>query len=1131
MKYFKHLKGVRDRYWLFKLILIMKLTLIFIVIFNLQSVASVYSQQKVTINLKSADFKTVISAIQKQTNFHFVFSERKIPVTRNVSINVENENVTTVLSKLLANSNFTYTLLENNLIVITTKNEVVNNAIIHGSVLDEKGLPLPGVSVKIKGTTTGTVTDANGGFSINVPDNSVLIFSFIGYENQEISTKGKTTINVNMVPSSKSLNEVVVTALGIKKDERKLGYSVSTVNGDVLDKAKESNVAYSLEGRVAGLSISGTNGGPGSSARILLRGVTSFSAGPPLFVINGVPMDNTQRGESGEWGGADYGDGISNINPDDIESMTVLKGQSASALYGSRAANGVILITTKSGKKNSGFGVEFNTNYQMDKAVDNTDFQHVYGQGQFGAKPLTAADALNDGSLAWGAKLDGSSVIQFDGLKHPYSLPSKNYIGFYKTGGTFTNTASFTGGGETGAFRLSLSDMKDNSIIPNSSLDRKTFNFNGSQSVTKKLDVNVIANYIVDNEKNRASLSDGPGNPNNVQFIAPNEDYRILAPGYDASGKETSFTNDIYVTNPYFAADKFSSTTHRERLISSLSAKYSFTNWLYLQGRLGYDDINDARVDITPTGTAYASGNGGMTQTNSQISELNTDVLIGAKHDLIKDWLNLDLSLGGNIRKKDFEGTQISGNNFIIPYFYSLTNLPSRSSRPLGVNDGAGPVQTNSAYYTADFAVKNFLVLSTTGRYDTYSTLPSNNRGIFSPSVSGSFIFSDLYHINGLDFGKIRLSYAQTSGDAGGTFRDAVYYSVNNSINGVNAGGFSSQLPNLFLKPFTLTEAEVGTELKFWGDRLGLDVSYFARKTHNEVINGSIDWSTGYTNQYLGSGSTQNRGVEVEIHGTPVKTADFSWTPSFNFTYVSNKILQTDGKTNANIGFGTYRPLNASLALVVGMPGPQIMANDYVRNSSGQIVYDSSGLPEQGALKAMGSTVPKIYGGLNDDFHYKSFNLSFLVDYRFGNKVLSATNYYSIYRGENKLTLAGRETGVVGPGVTESGAANTVNVDAQTYYQTLAQKISALNVLDGSFIKLRQVTFGYTIPKTTLIRTPFSAITVSLVARNLWTIMKHTDNIDPESGFSPDIRYAGIEGTSLPSTRTYGFNVNFKFKN
>jgi TonB-linked SusC/RagA family outer membrane protein len=1124
MKYFKHPKGVEDKYWLKKSILIMKLTTILIVILNFQALAVVYSQTTVTINLKSADFKKVLAVMQKQTNYQFVYSERKIPLSKKIDLDVKNEEVTAVLKKLLENSDYTFKQFDN-LIVITGKNEVIASSVVSGKVLDENGQPLPGVSVKVKGTNLGTQTDAKGNFSISVPDNAVLVFSFIGYNTQEVTVTGKTTVNVDMNPASKGLNEVVVTALGIKKNEREVGYSLTTVNGDELDKAKESNVAYSLEGRVAGLSINGTNGGPGSSARILLRGITSQSgAGSPLFVINGVPMDNTQRGASSEWGGADFGDGIANINPDDIESMTVLKGQAASALYGSRAANGVILITTKTGKKNSNFGVEYNTNYQIDKVQHNLDFQQVYGQGQFGAKPLNAADALNDGSLAWGARLDGSLVPQFDGLKHPYSAVNNNALSFYNTGGTFTNTVSFTGGNETGAFRLSVSDLSNNSIVPNSGLDRKTFNLNASASVTKKIDVNVVANYIVENSKNRPSLSDGPGDPNNVQFLAPNEDQRILAPGHNAAGAETSFTNDIYVTNPYFAAYDFITNEGRQRLISSLSAKYSLTPWAFAQLRLGYDNSNDSQLSITPTGTAY-SPLGGITQQTDQITELNTDVLLGIKHDLIKNWLNLDLSVGGNIRKNNVSGTNINGGNFIIPYFYSLTNVPSRNS---SVSYSA--LQTNSAYYTADFAIKKFLVLSTTGRYDTYSTLPDGNRGIFSPSVSGSFIFTDLYHMDGVDFGKIRLSYAQTSGDAGGAYRDAVYYSIDNSINGTPAAGFSSSLPNLFLKPYTLDELEGGAEMKFWGDRLGFDLAYFSRKTHNEITTATIDISSGYTSHYIATGSTQNKGIELEVHGTPVKLSDFSWTPAFNFTYVQNKILKTDDAGDPTT-LGTYRPLNANLAFIVGMAGPQVMAYDYVRNSSGQIVYDSSGLPEQGALKAMGSTTPKFYGGLNNSFNYKRFNLSFLIDYRYGNKVLSATNYYSIYRGENKLTLAGRETGVVGTGVTETGGANAVNVPAETYYQALAQRISALNVLDGSFIKLRQVTFGYTFGKDLLVQTPFNAITFSLVGRNLWTIMKRTDNIDPESGFSPNVAYEGIEGTSLPATRTFGFNVNFKLKN
>lgn len=1125
MKYFRHPLGVRDKYWLLKSMLIMKLTLFFIVLFSLQSIASGYSQQKVTINAKSADFKKIVSAIQRQTNYRFVFSERKIPLANKIDLNVKDEEVTSVLKKVLANSGFSFTVLANNLIVITTGNEIVSNVTVTGKVLDETGLAAPGVSIRIKGSTVGTVTDADGNFSISVPDNATLVFSFLGYETQEVVLNGRTTLSVKMTVSAKSLNEVVVTALGIKKDEKKLGYAITTVNGSTMDKAKESNVAYSLEGRVAGLSISGTNGGAGSSARILLRGVTSTSASGPLFVINGVPMDNTQRGQSGEWGGADYGDGIANINPDDIENMTVLKGQSASALYGTRAVNGVILITTKSGKKNSGFGVEFNTNFQADKVVNNEDFQSDYGQGENGKKPLNAADALSSGSLAWGAKLDGSQVPQFDGKSYAYSKTSDDWTKFYKTGHTYTNTVALTGGNETGTFRLSLSDLNNHAVTPNSGLDRKTFNFNGSQTVIKNLDINLVANYIIDNEHNRSGLSDGPGNPNNVQFLAPNEAQSILAPGTKADKTEQSFTNDVYVTNPYFAAYNFVSNTSRERLISSISAKYSVTPWAYVQGRVGYDNTNDSRLSITPTGYGYRQGdNGNMGVQNIKLSEFNADVLLGVKHDLVKGLLNLDASVGGNIRKSNYNGTFINANNLIIPYFYDLSNGLTRTS------GNVQPVnqQVNSAYYTADFAIKDFLILSTNGRYDYFSSISNAvGPGIFTPSVSASFIFSEFTHIDALDFGKLRLSFAQTS-NSPVPYSNQVYYSVANAVNGTNAGTFGGQLPNVALKPFILTEFEIGTELKMFKNRLGVDVAYFDRKTKNEIVNSSIDISSGYTNAYVGTASVQNKGIEVEIHGSPIVGA-FSWTPSFNFTYVQNKVLKTDAIGN-NLGLGTYRPLNATTAFVQGMSGPQILANDYKRDGSGNIIFDATGNAEATGRIPLGSVTPKIYGGLNNDFNYKNFNLSFLVDYRFGNKVLSATNYYSIFRGENKLTLPGRETGVVGVGVTESGAQNTINVPAETYYQSLARKVSALNVLDGSFIKLRQVTFGYSIPASSISRTPFNAITLSLVARNLWTIMKHTDNIDPESNFAPGINYAGIEGTSVPAVRTYGLNLNFKFK-
>ncbi|QEC67310.1 SusC/RagA family TonB-linked outer membrane protein [Panacibacter ginsenosidivorans] len=1013
--------------------------------------------------------------------------------------------------------------------LVATLFAVAQNVTVSGTVTNSAGKGIEGINVLVKGTSKGTITKTDGSFSINAPSNGTLVFSGVGYAQQEVAVNNQASISVTLTESQNELNAVVVTALGITKDSRKLGYAVTSVNGDLLNKARETNVAYSLTGRVAGLNVSGTSGGPGSSARILLRGLTSGNASGPLFVINGVPMDNTQRGSSGEWGGADQGDGIGNLNPDDIESMTVLKGASASALYGTRAANGVILITTKSGKKGT-MSVEYNGNYTIDNAVNNTDYQYVYGQGQHGSKPANVTDALNSGMLSWGAKLDGSQVIQFDGKEYPYSAVTDNMKNFYRTAPTFTNTFSFSGGGDNGTYRLSLSNMDNQSILRNSGVKRNTINLSLNQKFFDKLSVNVTANYIDESSKNRPQLSDGPLNANNINFLATSVNQVALQPGYDVNspvGAEIQYNDDIYVTNPWFVVNRYINNVDRKRLISSISARYNFTDWLYAQARLGYDLLNDRYFSVTPTGTAYSGGNlGGLNNLSTgQTTEMNADVLVGAKKNITKD-IAADVSVGANLRENKSESIGINGGPFVIPFFYSPYNVSS-----FGRNYGFQQQEVHSAYYTVDFSYKNFLTLSTTGRYDAFSTLPANNNSIFTPSVSGSFVFSELVHIPNLNYGKLRVSYAQTSGDPGEAYKTSQYYSVGSTINGMTTGSFSSQLPNLFLKPFTLTEYETGLELKLLNSRLGFDIAYYNRKTANEITNGSLSESTGYSNQYLGTGSTQNSGLELLITGNPIRQKEFNWNVSFNFTTVKNKIVEIDGSGNANEskGLGTYRPLNANTALVKGLAGPQVMAYDYLRDASGNIIIDATGVPIRGALTPMGSVLPNVYGGLNNEFSYKSFSFAFLIDYKFGNKVLSATNYYTIFRGLNKMTLDGRETGVVADGVLEDGSKNTINVDAQTYYQNLARRISALNVLDGDFIKLRQVTLGYTFDKKMLGRLPFKSITLSFVARNLLTLMKNTDNIDPEAGFSSQVNYAGIEGNSLPSTRTFGLNLNVKF--
>jgi TonB-linked SusC/RagA family outer membrane protein len=1003
---------------------------------------------------------------------------------------------------------------------------------ITGKVLGPDNQGVLSASVKVKGSATGTTTNADGVFSLTIPAGDVVLqISSVGFATREVSVgAGQGNVMINLTQDATQMSDIVVTALGISKQTKKLAYSVTSVDGDLLAKARENNVANSLTGRVAGLKVSSTSSGPQGTTKLLLRGNPSInSSGAPLFVINGVPMDNTQRGSAGEWGGGDNGDGIGNLNPDDIETMTVLKGQSASALYGARAANGVIMITTKTGKKND-FSVEYNLNYMMEDALDFTDFQYEYGQGVGGLKPTTAIGARNAARFSWGGKLDGTQVIQFDGKTYPYSAQRNNIENFYRQGSSLTNTIALSKGGPNGSFRLSYSNLGNESILRNSGVQRNTFTLNVQQDISKKLSATIYAQYLDQRNNNVPYLSDGPLNANNGIFLANNIDQNILNPGYDpVTGREIQFSDDEYVSNPWFVVNQFVNDQDRKRLLTAATLKYNFTDWLYAQVRFGYDLINDRGLNVTPWGTAYSQGAaGGLgSQSKSELSEYNIDGLVGASKKLTSD-ISLDAAVGANMRKNKYEAVSISGGPFVLPYLYTIGNVTNR-----GTGYGFSQTQVNSAYYTLEFGYKNFLTLGTTGRYDAYSTLPEGNNSIFTPSVIGSFIFSEFFDMGGaLNFGKIRASWANTSGDFPTAYQTQVYYNLGNSYLGQPVGSFPTGLPSGLLKPFTTEEIELGTDLRFFGSRLNIDFAWYTKKTKNEVMSAQYSIASGYTSGYVPTGSMKNTGIELLISGSPIRTKDFNWNVSFNITNVKNEVVATDA-SNSRINLGSNRATlgNAITAYVVGLPGPQIMAYDYRKNDKGEMVVDASGYPLRGNLIPMGSVLPTTYGGLNNEFTYKGFNFAFLFDYSFGNKVLSATSYYSIFRGLNKMTLEGREGGIT-KGVTASGAANTVAADAQGYYRSLAQNVTKTHVQDGDFIKLRQLTLGYNIPASVLQPLKFIAgVNISLVGRNLWTVMKKTENIDPEATFGSNVRYFGIEGTSLPTTRSYGVNLNIKFKN
>ncbi|MCD9019419.1 SusC/RagA family TonB-linked outer membrane protein [Parachryseolinea silvisoli] len=983
------------------------------------------------------------------------------------------------------------------------------------------GAPIPGVSVIIKGTSVGTSTDTEGKFTLTAPSaaNDVLVISFIGFATQEISVQDRTNIDVVLKEDATELNEVVVTALGIERDRKSLGYSVTEVKGEQFTQAREINVANSLVGKVAGVNVSSINGGPGSSTSVLIRGVSSLTqTNQPLYVINGVPMSNESNKLKDQWvNEPDKGDGISNLNPDDIESMTVLKGGAAAALYGSRAKAGVILITTKSGK---GEGtVEWNSNFVMENIIDLTDWQQTYGQGANGIKPVSQAAALDAGGNSWGGLLDGTDVVNFDGVARPYVAHKDNMKEFYRTGSTFTNTVSFSKGFAGGGIRMSASDLHNKSVVPYSGLKRNAFNLAINLEPVKRLKVDARANFVLDDVTNRPMLSDGAGNANfQAMFIPTSLDINTMKPGTKADGTEMPFSSNTYATNPWFAARNFINDTKRERFIGSLTARYTFDNGFFVQGRVGRDSYTDRITGVVPSGTAYKPG-GSISETTVKFYEMNADFLVGKPFKVGTD-LIISPSIGGNLRKQQEERMVQNGDNFAIPFVYNVTNPRNKSLDYKNYNQ-----EVQSFYGMVDFSYKNFLFLTATARNDWFSTLAvpgqnisKSNLDILYPSVNGSFAFSEIWDLGpSVTFGKLRAGFSKVGG-ATDPYQTVLNYGIDpRLINGNPIGTvINDAIPNSALVPSEATEVEVGTELGFLGNRLRLDLAWYNKKSTNEIIRAPASGTSGYNYVMLNIGELRNKGVEALITAIPVQKTDFRWTTTLNGSFNQNEVLKLAAGQNS-LGVNTARSGNGFTQHVVGYAAHQIMAFDYKRDADGNIEYQDNGVPAQGDLKTYGSAIAKWTTGWNNEFSYKQFNFGFLIDGKFGGKVFSGTNFYAYQFGLHKETLPLRA------GVTGS---NDKLTSGQAYYSGLASNVSELFVYDASFVKLRQVTLGYTLPGALLGNVVKSA-TLSFVGRNLFFISKKTDNIDPEANYSTFA--PGLEQGGVPPTRTYGFNLNVKF--
>ncbi|MDR6782121.1 SusC/RagA family TonB-linked outer membrane protein [Pedobacter africanus] len=1092
----------------------MKLTCVFIFFTCLNVSASVFSQQKVSLDVKRTKLSKVLKIIEEQSGYHFVYSSANVPVNKDYTLSVKDTPVADILSTIFYNTNLKYSISEGGLIVISRKKDVK----ISGTVKDNTGAPLPGASIRVKGSASGTSTDINGRFAISVPENAVLVISFAGFQSKEVNTENKTNIEVVLLEDTKLLSEVVVTALGIKKERRALGYSVSQIQGETLTQARENNVANSLVGKVAGLDVSATAGGVGAATSITIRGVSSLSqTNQPLYVINGMPMENKPVGlnnsnpngnKGSQWDNApDLGDAIGNLNPDDIESVSVLKGAAASALYGSRAKAGVILITTKSGK---GTSIDFNSNYVVEQVMDRTNWQYVYGQGANGVKPTSASSASDVGGSSWGGKLDGSNVVQFDGVSRPYIAQKDNIKNFYRDGSTWSNTLALNKSFDGGSLRFSANDVNNNSIVPNSGLNRQSFNLVGTFEPIKRLTIDARANYILEQAKNRPMVSDGAGNANyNVIFLPTSVNVNDLKPWKDADGNEIVYNKgNVYATNPWFAANEFVNNTKRNRLISSFNAKYTFDNGFFMQGRAGMDSYTDGYKNVVPSGTAYYVA-GKIAEQKTKFTDLNADILIG-KSFKIQDDFTVTPNIGASYRNTKIDQTTNNGTDFAVFGVYNILNAANKS---VGVIETES--ETQSTYGTLEIAYRDILYLTGSGRSDWFSTLATpgkdNKPYVFYPSVSGSFVFSELLQSRLLSFGKLRAGYAVV-GQATDPYQTALTYAFRSeTLNGKPLGIISNlDIPNSALKGSKASEFEIGTELRFFNDRLNLDLTWYKKHSKDEISVVTTSSTTGYNGAVLNSGEIENKGFEALISGVVIKNNNFSWTSSLNGSYNDNTVLKLAEGVSSQL-IATSRTGNGFLHNIPGKSAGQVMAYDYKYDANGQVEKEANGAPKKGDLKAHGSAYNKWFAGWNNEFSYKGINLSFLIDGKWGGKLFSATDYYGYRFGLHQGTVADRES---------------LGATAADYYLSFVDNVSTTFVQDASFIKFRQLTLGYNFPAK-MFNNKIKSLNLSLVGRNLFILMKKTDNIDPESSYNAT--FPGLELGGVPPARTFGLNLSVKF--
>jgi len=1061
---------------------------------------------------------------------------------------------------------------------------------VTGTITDaDNGGTIPGVNVQVKGTSIGTMTNMDGFYSIQVPaDASAIVFSFVGMETQEVPFMGNPKMDVSMVGNSLKLDEVIVTAMGVTREKKSLGYSVEDVKADELNRTRPTNIVDALSGKVSGIQVTSSSGAVGASSRITIRGNSSFAGdNQPLFVVDGVPLSN-YASDMVQTGGADYGNAAMDMDPENIESMSVLKGAAASALYGSRALNGVIIITTKKGASHrSGskrIGVTYSYNVGFDQVAILPTYQNKYGQGTAGSEydydqhtidnpgaygsyqdyvqneSFNYYDGnwggVNDGwDESWGPRLDAGLMLnQFDS---PYTLDNNglpvytatpwksnpdNIKDFYQTGVSQTHNVAVDFGSEKGTGRISYINSNVKGVIPNTDLKKNSFNFSGTFNLTDKLRASANANYVSNKSDNLPGTGYDAGNimqslggwfGRQVDMQSLKDNYETL----DPFGRPYTWSY-YYHNNPYWTVYKNTASRNRDRLFGNINLTYDLTEWVNLNFRAGTDYFSEQRKNVIYNQSNQSkSGGGQFVQNFRSNQENNIDLFANFDKDLTDD-LRITALLGANYMRKAYTFQEVEATELTVPDLFDISNAKGSP----GVDMYRNEKETNSIYASADLSFKDYLFLGLTYRSDWSSTLPETHWNYNYYSANLGFIFTELVDINEnfLSFGKIRTSFARVGGDTDPYRLQNYYESGDNTFNGITQYHYLRDLNNAELKPETKDAFEVGLDLRFYKNRIGLDITYYNEKTYDQIMAIDISQATGFDSKWINAGELQNKGIEISAYADIVKKTDgFNWTSNVRWSKNENVVTELYGDLEK------YQLATAWSLTTEARPGADwgvMMGYAFLRDANGSIIVDG-GIPQRTATTVeVGNTTPDFVYGFTNNFEYKGVSLGIHIDGRKGGDIFSVSKMFGLYSGVLEETAEGdiREVGVIAGEnvmtdetfVNEDGSTNTTVVAANDFFAN-AYKLHEMSIIDGSYIKLREVSLGYSLPKSLLGKTKvIDGVNISIFARNVALLWVHESNdvrIDPETGFGIGNAGVGFEQYQLPTSRTIGFKVIANF--